>query len=134
MQPDPTAEEFLRELGDRVRSARLAMGFTQERLGQLVGLGRTSITNIEAGNQGGLGVGSLARIAAALRVHPGELFAGSSWRVMASLNQAAIVAYEQEARRKWDDNDLPGASRARFIAEGLRIAQGNQLKALRNRR
>ena len=38
-------------VGGRIRVARERVGLTQEALGQLVGLGRTSITNIERGRQ-----------------------------------------------------------------------------------
>lgn len=39
------------EIGRRIRDARRSVGFTQEALGHAVGLARTSITNIETGNQ-----------------------------------------------------------------------------------
>src|SRR5260370_37293220 len=38
-------------IGGRIRAARERVGLTQEALGELVGLGRTSITNIERGRQ-----------------------------------------------------------------------------------
>ena len=38
-------------IGKRIRAARERVGLTQEALGDLVGLGRTSITNIERGRQ-----------------------------------------------------------------------------------
>jgi putative transcriptional regulator len=40
-----------KELGLRIRTARLAKELTQEDLGKLVGLSRTSIVNIERGKQ-----------------------------------------------------------------------------------
>lgn len=45
-----TSAELL-ELGQRIRALRRARGLTQEQLAGLVGLERTSITNIESGNQ-----------------------------------------------------------------------------------
>jgi transcriptional regulator with XRE-family HTH domain len=42
---------FNRAFGQRVRARREARGLSQEALGVLVGLSRTSITNIEAGRQ-----------------------------------------------------------------------------------
>jgi len=42
---------FYEAFGERVRSYRSAGGMTQEELAAKVGLSRTSITNIEKGNQ-----------------------------------------------------------------------------------
>jgi transcriptional regulator with XRE-family HTH domain len=39
------------EIGRRIRDARRRAGLTQAALGTLVGLSRTSVTNIESGNQ-----------------------------------------------------------------------------------
>ncbi len=49
IQPDETL--VYREVGRRIRQARQRRGMSQAQLGQLVGLNRTSITNIESGNQ-----------------------------------------------------------------------------------
>ena len=49
IQPDETL--VYREVGRRIRQARQRRGMSQAQLGQLVGLNRTSITNIEGGNQ-----------------------------------------------------------------------------------
>ena len=43
-------DTFNEELGRRIRAARTGK-ITQEKLGELVGLSRTSITNIECGRQ-----------------------------------------------------------------------------------
>lgn len=40
-----------RQFGELVRKHRQRLGLTQDRLGELVGLTRTSITNIERGHQ-----------------------------------------------------------------------------------
>ena len=42
---------FYEEFGQRVRSARLALGLNQEALGHRVGLERSSISNVEKGRQ-----------------------------------------------------------------------------------
>lgn len=39
------------EIGKRIKSIRKSKGWTQEDLGELVGLTRTSITNVELGRQ-----------------------------------------------------------------------------------
>lgn len=44
-------EQFYLELGRRIRVARLNSQLTQEQLADLLGLTRTSITNIEKGKQ-----------------------------------------------------------------------------------
>lgn len=63
-----------RELGRRIRQAREAAipRLTQDALAQGAGLARTSITNIETGNQQPT-LQALWRIADALRVSPCEL-------------------------------------------------------------
>lgn len=43
--------EFVRALGRRIREGRVRAGLTQQDLGDEIGLSRTSITNIESGNQ-----------------------------------------------------------------------------------
>ena len=57
------------EIGRRVRDARRSAGLTQVALGQSVGLARTSITNIETGNQQPT-VHALWRIGGVLGVSP----------------------------------------------------------------
>ncbi len=42
---------FYEEFGQRVRTARLALGLNQEELGHQVGLERSSISNVEKGRQ-----------------------------------------------------------------------------------
>ncbi len=49
VQPDETL--VYREVGRRIRQTRQHRGMSQAQLGQLVGLNRTSITNIEGGHQ-----------------------------------------------------------------------------------
>lgn len=43
--------EFYRQLGDNIRKCRKGRNLSQERLAALVGLTRTSLTNIEKGRQ-----------------------------------------------------------------------------------
>lgn len=58
--------------GQRLRKARRQAKLTQEALGKRVGLSRTSITNIEQGNQH-VGLHLLYELAKALGVRPVEL-------------------------------------------------------------
>lgn len=61
-----------REFGRRLRDARLAAGLTQEALAQQIGVGRTSVTNIECGAQQ-VSLRTLYAIAAALDTAPTAL-------------------------------------------------------------
>lgn len=63
---------FYDELGRRLRRARLAAELTQEQVGALVGLSRTSVTNIEAGRQQ-IPLHLLVRLANAVGVSASEL-------------------------------------------------------------
>lgn len=68
-------EDFYGELGRRIRAARKRLsggGLTQEQLAQRVGLSRSSIANIERGEQQPP-VHVFARIAEALDVRPENL-------------------------------------------------------------
>ncbi len=62
-----TEEEFYKFVGEKVRIARQAIGINQEALAKEVKLQRTSITNIEAGQQK-VQIYTLYKIAEALRV------------------------------------------------------------------
>jgi transcriptional regulator with XRE-family HTH domain len=66
-------DAFYRELGERIRVTRRARQLPQARLAELVGLKRTSITNIERGKQKLL-AHTLFDIALVLGVEPGALF------------------------------------------------------------
>lgn len=44
-------DDFYRAFGERVRAARVEAGLSQKTLGERVGLTRTSVTNIESGQQ-----------------------------------------------------------------------------------
>ncbi len=59
--------------GARLRQARRLFGLTQEQLGQRVGLTRTSITNIERGEQRPP-LHVIYQLAAAIAVEPHDLF------------------------------------------------------------
>lgn len=72
---DPVPDFVLhqrREIGKRIRDARLAADLTQERLGQMVDLSRNTIGNIELGLHSPL-LDTLLLIAAAVRVPLADL-------------------------------------------------------------
>ncbi|HZD70561.1 MAG TPA: helix-turn-helix transcriptional regulator [Actinomycetes bacterium] len=68
-------EDFYPEFGRRVRLARRRGHLSQEELGRLTGMNRTSITNIEAGRQR-VPLHILITFATALHVEPTELLPG----------------------------------------------------------
>jgi transcriptional regulator with XRE-family HTH domain len=65
-------ESIYLDFGQRLRKARRQAKLTQEALGKRVGLSRTSITNIEQGNQH-VGLHLLYELAKAVGVRPVEL-------------------------------------------------------------
>jgi len=67
-----SSNELYNEVGQRIRKARELRNLTQERLAQMISLTRTSITNIERGNQKLL-LHTLFDIALALDVKPCSL-------------------------------------------------------------
>jgi len=70
---DSQLDPFYRAFGKLVRTHRESRpDMTQERLGKLVGLSRTSITNIEKGRQH-IALHQLFAIAEALKVRPDAL-------------------------------------------------------------
>jgi transcriptional regulator with XRE-family HTH domain len=65
-------EQFLREVGSRLRRRREELGWTQEELGQRCGLHRTFIGSVERGERN-VAVLNLLRISQILRVPLAEL-------------------------------------------------------------
>ena len=59
-------------VGMRVRAARSAAGMTQEEVGQRIGLVRSSVANLEAGNQD-MPISKLAALAAVLQLDLADL-------------------------------------------------------------
>lgn len=45
------ADQIYKNLGNRIRSLRKSLGWTQDRLAKAVGISRASLANIEAGRQ-----------------------------------------------------------------------------------
>lgn len=69
-------KQILRQLGNRARQARLAIGLTQAEVAADSGLSRGSIANVEGGRQD-VPVTSLCAIASALGVAPADLISDS---------------------------------------------------------
>jgi transcriptional regulator with XRE-family HTH domain len=62
-----------KEIGNRIRSAREAKGWTCEDLAERIRSDKGTISRIERG-EAGLGVERLQEIAATLEIDPGEFF------------------------------------------------------------
>jgi transcriptional regulator with XRE-family HTH domain len=75
-------DEILRLFGDRVRELRMERNISQESLAELAGLDRNYIGQIERAERN---VANIVRIAKALGVEPGELFAPFTGARMARL-------------------------------------------------
>ncbi len=71
MRQDPVATAF----GERVRTARIAMGLSQEALAEAAGLHRTYVGSAERGLRN-VSLHNILRLAKALDVRPGELLDG----------------------------------------------------------
>ena len=65
-------QQFLRQLGDRIRERRRARNLTQAQLADACGLHRTFIGSVERGERN-VAILSLRRIARSLRTTPAEL-------------------------------------------------------------
>ena len=69
-------EAFLAMIRAELRARRVAMGIDQTTLGRRLGLGQSAVSKIETG-RGELGLGTVARYAAALGLRPEVLLLGS---------------------------------------------------------
>ena len=67
-------DEILRLFGDRLRELRMERRLSQERLAELAGLDRNYIGQIERAERN-VALVNIIRIAKALEIEPGELFA-----------------------------------------------------------
>lgn len=65
----------LEQFGKRMRERRLALGVSQERLGELSGLHRTYIGGVERGERN-VSLVNIVAIAHALQIDPGRLVEG----------------------------------------------------------
>jgi DNA-binding XRE family transcriptional regulator len=64
--------EYLKELGQRIRSLRQKVGWTQEELAKATKLTRSYLVGVEAGKQN-ISMGVVVRIANALNLSPDQL-------------------------------------------------------------
>lgn len=66
------AQAWKQEFGDRLRAARKARGWSQERLAEVVGVHRTYAGTVERGEQN-ISLTNICEFARALGIQPGEL-------------------------------------------------------------
>jgi transcriptional regulator with XRE-family HTH domain len=71
-------ENALRELGERIRSRRLSLGWSQEELADRCGLHRTYVGAVERGERN-ISFLNILRIAKALDADPAILVGGLKW-------------------------------------------------------
>jgi transcriptional regulator with XRE-family HTH domain len=103
--------ELYRKIGELVRIAREKAGWTQADLAKLSGLTRTSITNLEAGNQR-IRVHTLLNIAQALGMPPSTLLplpinekVEAKTNVDAHLKDVDLTKTEQDWIKRVLEND-----------------------------
>lgn len=126
----------LEAFGNRVGLLRQAAGFTQERLAQMVGLARSSIANIERGDQEPPAT-MVPKLARALGASCDELFGGEDvgksklpWIELATRVTADERSYRKLADDCWSDMDIVKAIRFRGIADGLELARNHHANVI----
>ncbi len=77
-------DQILRLFGERLRELRIERDLSQERLAELAGLDRNYIGQIERAERN-VALVNIVRIAKALEIDPGELFAAFTESRLASL-------------------------------------------------
>jgi len=105
-------QAFYEEVGRRIRDARKRRRppLTQEALGELVSLTRTSITNVEKGRQKFL-LHTLAEIAVALQVEPASLLPPSNAESDQRLDEA--LKNRPKAEKEWIKSAVTSAQMGR---------------------
>jgi transcriptional regulator with XRE-family HTH domain len=128
---------LLEVLGQRVRALRVAHNMTQQQLADAVGLSRTSITNVEAGRQGDIGVVNLIALAEALGTSIADLTGtaplavdASSWLELVRRVTESERVYRRLADEAWAVFDVTTAVRYRGRAEGLEMARNHHAEVI----
>lgn len=94
-------DEIYKDIGSRIRAARLERGLSQAALAEGVGLARTSITNVERGRQR-IQVHTLIDIASALDADPRSLLPDRPEQLadLTSLLDSGALPEESDALRR----------------------------------
>lgn len=88
------------KIGQKIREARNAKGFTQEELGNLVGVQKSAIAKYESGRVVNIKRSTLQKIASALDIRPSELIFEHTPKESASFHVKVISDLELMASLK----------------------------------
>jgi len=92
-------QELQKILGANIKTRRIRMGLSQEKLGEIIGVGRNSISEVEAGNNF-IGADNLARLAKALETEVYELFKPDD--VMPDKSASVLEKYSDDVKKASD--------------------------------
>ena len=92
-------KELQKTLGANIKTRRIKMGLSQEKLGEIIGVGRNSISEVEAGNNF-IGADNLARLAKALETEVYELFKPDD--VMPDKSASVLEKYSDDVKKASD--------------------------------
>ena len=76
-------------IGDKIKSARLAKGYTQEELGKLIGVQKSAVAKYEKGRIVNIKRSVLAKIAQVLEIPPVELVSDIEEKPVETANKLA---------------------------------------------
>lgn len=82
------------EIGQKIKSARIAKGLTQEALGDIVGVQKSAIAKYENGRIVNIKRSTLQKIASALNIRPSELMFDRSPEETADLHVKILTDFE----------------------------------------
>lgn len=83
-------------IGDKIKSARLAKGYTQEELGNMLGVQKSAIAKYEKGRVVNIKRSVLAKISKVLDIPPVELVSDIEERPVDTANILMDIAFDKE--------------------------------------
>ncbi len=95
------SHDFDRELGAKLRAARVSAGVTQTAFGQAIGVSFQQVQKYESGTDR-VAAGTLQKLGGVLGIHPGEFFDGTTAPVggVAELREAMSMAVALQKIRR----------------------------------
>ncbi len=99
-----------RDFGRLVRAHRRRLGFTQDQLGERIGLARTSVTNIEHGRQKVL-LHQVFAIAESLEILPEALLPGVTPSAVSPWIEEKLDKHLKGPEREWGRRIIASASK-----------------------
>lgn len=82
------------EIGQKIKSARIAQGLTQEELGKILGVQKSAIAKYENGRVVNIKRSTLQKIAKVLNIRPSELIIGDEPKEAASFHAKVVTDTE----------------------------------------